>query len=82
MLAIMKFRILFVFRLLSKNVVIKIRKSVILPNVCNFETCDLTMRKEHVALGVLVVIVLAIGRKVRGFKPGRGRFLKFVGRLP
>jgi hypothetical protein len=39
-----------------------------------------------VALGGLVVSVLAIGPKVRGFKPGRGRWIlrviKSVARLP
>jgi hypothetical protein len=45
-------------RLLSRNVKIKIYKTIILP----------------VALGGLVVSVLATGPKVRGFKPGRGRW--------
>jgi hypothetical protein len=39
-----------------------------------------------VALGGLVVSVLATGPKVRGFKPGRGRWIlmviKSVARLP
>jgi hypothetical protein len=40
----------------------------------------------YVALGGLVVSVLAAGPKVRGFKPGRGRWIlrviKSVARLP
>jgi hypothetical protein len=31
-------------------------------------------RNEDVALGGIVVIVLAIGPRFRGFKPGRGRW--------
>jgi hypothetical protein len=42
--------------------------------------------KWLVALGGLVVSVLATGSKVRGFKPGRGRWIlrviKSVARLP
>jgi hypothetical protein len=42
--------------------------------------------KLLVALGDLVVSVLATGPKVRGFKPGRGRWIlrviKSVARLP
>jgi hypothetical protein len=41
---------------------------------------------QIVALGGLVVSVLATGPKVRGFKPGRGRWIlrviKSVARLP
>jgi hypothetical protein len=41
---------------------------------------------SHVALGGLVVSVLATGPKVRGFKPGRGRLIlrviKSAARLP
>jgi hypothetical protein len=45
-----------------------------------------TSLETHVALGGLVVSVLATGPKVRGFKPGRGRWIlrviKSVARLP
>jgi hypothetical protein len=41
---------------------------------------------KHVALGGIVVSVLATGPKVRGFKPGRGRWIlrviKSAARLP
>jgi hypothetical protein len=37
--------------------------------------------QQDIALGGLVVSVLATGPKVRGFKPGRGRW-KSVARLP
>jgi hypothetical protein len=41
---------------------------------------------RYVALGGLVLSVLATGPKVRGFKPGRGRWIlrviKSVARLP
>jgi hypothetical protein len=44
------------------------------------------VNKEHVALGGLVVSVLATGPKVRGLKPGRGRWIlrviKSIARLP
>jgi hypothetical protein len=44
------------------------------------------VRKHCVALGGVVVSVLATGPKVRGFKPGRGRWIlrviKSVARLP
>jgi hypothetical protein len=42
--------------------------------------------KSHVALGGLVVSMLATGPNVRGFKPGRGRWIlrviKSAARLP
>jgi hypothetical protein len=44
------------------------------------------MRRFFVALGGLVVSVLATGPKIRGFKPGRGRWIlrviKSAARLP
>jgi hypothetical protein len=47
---------------------------------------DLALFKKRVALGGLVVSVLATGPKVCGFKPGRGRWIlrviKSVARLP
>jgi hypothetical protein len=59
----------------------------------NPKTCELSksvMNKANevavVALGGLVVSVLATGPKVRGFKPGRGRWIlrviKSAARLP
>jgi hypothetical protein len=50
--------------------------------------CDITyvLKRLAVALGGLVVSVLATGPKVRGFKPGRGRWIlrviKSIARLP
>jgi hypothetical protein len=47
---------------------------------------NLQVLQHLVALGGLVVSVLAAGPKVRGFKPGRGlwilRVIKSVARLP
>jgi hypothetical protein len=47
---------------------------------------DAKMGWENVALGSVVVSVLATGPKVRGFKLGRGRWIlrviKCVARLP
>jgi hypothetical protein len=47
---------------------------------------DKAPRRHEVALGGVVVSVLATGPKVRGFKPGRGRWIlgviKSVARLP
>jgi hypothetical protein len=48
--------------------------------------CKVVWRGAEVSLGGLVISVLATGPKVRGFKPGRGRWIlrviKFVARLP
>jgi hypothetical protein len=33
------------------------------------------LRMNVVALDVLVVVVLAIGRKIHGFRPGQGRWI-------
>jgi hypothetical protein len=51
--------------------------------------CTHLIDNEHshlVALGGIVVSVLATGSKVRGFKPGRGRWIlrviKSIARLP
>jgi hypothetical protein len=54
--------------------------------MANSKTHHHTQHNRWVALGGLVVSVLATGLKVRGFKPGRGRWIlrviKSAARLP
>jgi hypothetical protein len=44
-------------------------------NVLRLVQISVSLTNRKVALGGLVVSVLAAGFKVRGFKPGRGRWI-------
>jgi hypothetical protein len=64
------------------------KENVIIPNLVGFKILPQIYYPELtcVALGGLVVSVLATEPKVRGFKPGRGRWIlrviKSIARLP
>jgi hypothetical protein len=47
MLATIRFRVFLSCRLLSRNVKVKIYKTIILPVLCGCETWSLTLREEH-----------------------------------